>query len=239
MKQFFCFLFILSAAVLPASADPANVVYWDFFATASPATNTFSGLNVSDLSRGNNNNGPTATINDSSSSSGYTTADGFAASGGTNAVASATPGTLDISASTYFATDLSLDSLSPFSLALNEISLGARTTSTGPTSLVLYASTDGFNSDFQSLGSISAPGSWTAVQFSGLSLAINPGDTLSLRLYGADGTGTSGIGNWRIDDLAIALTPTPEPSSISLAAAGFAVLIAWRFRQIKSRRSGA
>jgi hypothetical protein len=219
-KLLFLFTTVLLGVVLSATAGSTNAVYWDFSATASPTSNSFSGLMVSDVSRGNNDNGPTALLNNSSTSASYTTWAGFDASGGTNAVASGTPGTLDVSTSTYFGTDLSLNPLATYSLIINNISFGSRSTSSGPTSLFLYASTDGFNSDFESLGSISAPTTWTAVQFSDLFFTINPGETLSLRLYGSGGNSTSGVGNWRIDDLAITMTPTPEPSTLALAALG-------------------
>lgn len=233
MRTLLIFPLILSVAVFSATADPTNSVYWDFAATASPAFNAFDDLNASEVSRGNNDSGPSALLNDTSGSSSYTTAAGFAASGGTNAVASGTPGTFDISTSTYFGVDLSLKPLAMYSLIVNDVSLGTRSTTSGPNTLLLYASTDDFVSDFESLGSIlvSANGNWAATQFSGLSYVINPGDTLSLRLYGAGGTGTSSKGNWRIDDLAVTLTPTPEPSSIALAALGGLICVGFLRRR--------
>src|SRR6185312_14128231 len=109
-RAFYIPLFLI-AFIFPAAADSTDSVYWDFAATPSPASNPFSNLAVSDVSRGNNDNGPTALLNKSSSSSSYTTAAGFDASGGTNAVASGTPGIFDTATSTYFGVDLSLNPL--------------------------------------------------------------------------------------------------------------------------------
>lgn len=234
-RTFLLFLGISCAAVFSVSATSTNSVYWDFASMPAPALNPFSGLAVSDVSRGNNDSGPIALLNATSPSGSYTTAAGFAASGGTNAVASGTPGAFNSASSTYFGADFSLSPLATYSLIVNDVSLGSRSTSTGPSSLQLYASADGFVSDFESLGGVSVftNSTWTPVDFSSLSLDLNPGDTLSFRLYGDGGTGTSGPGNWRIDDLAFTLTPVPEPSSIALALIGG--LVGLSFRRVSRR----
>jgi PEP-CTERM motif len=223
--------------VQSAQAGLPNAVYWDFgpsVPSASATSNSFSGLTVSPFSRGNDQ-GITGGVlfNATSASTSYTTAAGFANSAGTNAVADTLGGTLNTSSSTYFSTALSLDLSASFFLTITDVSLGSRSTSTGPTTLSLYGSTDGFSSDSELLGSITVTANsvWAADDFSSLSLAINPGETVSLRLYGSGGSGTASSGNWRIDDLAIALSssPVPEPSSLALVALGGAsCLLAFR-----------
>ncbi|MGH7952151.1 MAG: hypothetical protein ACREFE_09560 [Limisphaerales bacterium] len=222
-KLHFVLGILLMASAFSANAGLTNAVYWDFFATASPASNSFTGLTVADLSRGNA--GASTFLNSSSASSGYTTAAGFPASGGTNAEASASAGALDLSSSTFFATALTLDLSSLDSLMITNVSFGSRSSTTGPALLSLYASTDDFGLDFEAIGSVavSTNSTWSAVQFANLSLDINPGETLSLRLYGSNGTSTAA--NWRMDDLGVALTPAPEPSIISLSFASG--LICW------------
>jgi hypothetical protein len=237
MKQLHFILgILLMASAFSANAGLANAVYWNFLSTASPTSNPFTGLTVADLSRGNGGSG--VFLNNSSPSSGYDTAAGFLASGGTNAAASASAGTLNLSSSTFFATAFTLDLSSPSALAITGVSSGSRSTGTGPASLSLYASADGFSSDFEALGSIavSTDSIWAPIQFAGLSLDINPGKTVSLRLYGSDGT--SAAANWRIDDLGVTLSAAPEPSAVSLCiTSGLAGLISMRGKFKKRRRA--
>jgi hypothetical protein len=230
MKRTLLFFPIILFVAFSVSASSTNAVYWDFYTMASPTLNPFSGLSVSDVARNNGGGGnPLTTM---SGSSGYTTASGFAASGGTNMVASAVLGGLNLSSSTFFSTTLSWDLSLSYSLAITNVSLGSRSTGTGPTTLSLYGSTDGFSSDFESLGDlgVSTNFAWAAEDFANLFININPGETYSLRLYGYGGTG--GTSNWRIDDLAIALTPTPEPSSIALAALGGLICVGFLRRRV-------
>jgi hypothetical protein len=227
---------------LSVQAGLPNVVYWNFSqGGASPSSNSFSGLSVFDLSQGNSH-GAVGLLTPTSASSGYTntggfTAAGFSTSGSTNAGISAWTGALDTSGFTnsYFQTGLTLDSAATLSYSVTDVSLGSRSTSTGPQLLSLYSSTDGINYSFLSGISTSANSAWLTIDFGALSLNLNPGDSLYFRIYGSAGTGNAAIStaNWRIDDLGITLSPSPAPEPTTLALATFGGLgcfIAFRRR---------
>jgi hypothetical protein len=237
-------LLLLTAAVcllsLPsAKAGALNAVYWNFSPSglpqSAPTSNSFSGLTVTGFSQ-NNNNGTTAPFGTTSASTAYTTAAGFANSGSTNIGAAVLTGTLNTGTSTYFAFSFSLSSSSTLSYTISDVSFGSRSTTTGPQTLSLYASTDGFTSDFTSLGSITVPNNsvWTAQDFSGLStLLANDDSTLSFRIYGSGvvGSPSAGTATWRIDDVAVTLTEVPEPSATTLGIlSGLAALVIWKRR---------
>ncbi len=236
MKRINYFIILFSIAVSAHAAGLTNAVYWDFGAAGSggslaPSQNPWSDLTVGNWGVGNVfHSNPTLAPN--STSSGYTTAAGFAASGATNAEAAIEAGTsINTSSSTYFSTSLTLDITSPIYLTIMDVSFGSRSTATGPTNLALYVSTDGFASDFEQLGTtttVVANSAYAAIDFSDLSFEIDPGETLSLRLYGV-GKGGSTSANWRVDDFAIVMTPAaipaPEPSEMVLAT--LSGLIGW------------
>jgi len=206
----------------PASANGlASAVYWDLNTAtpAQPARNPFPGLTVADLTRGDNDGTSPAFFSGNSHSSGYTTAAGFAASGGNNAAMDCYSGALNLSSSTFFTTALTLSNL-PYAITIADVSFGSYSTSTGPTTLSLYASLDGFVSDFRLLGQVTVlnNSTWAAVEFSNLSLSLNPGKTVSLRLYGSGGSGVSSSGNWRMDDLSLIIKTSLTVSVPSLAA---------------------
>ena len=166
-------------------------------------------------------------FNATSPSGSYTTAAGFLASGGTNAAVIAKTGALNTAfgGSTYLGYDLSLSAASGVSYNITDVSLGSRQTGTGPTTLSLYDGTDGFTSTSNLLSSVTVAttSTWTADDFAGISVSLpNDGSTVSFRIYGSGGTGNAGTGNWRTDDLAVALMsiPTPEPSTLALVTVG-------------------
>ncbi len=220
-------LFVAAWAVaISASAQTANI-YWDFnnaTTAAAPSSGVFTGLTTPILGQGNNH-GTTALLTATSASTTYTTAAGFANSGTTNAGAAAFTGVLNTATSTYFNTSLTLSPAAGASYTLTDVSLGSRSTSTGPVTLSLYDSTDSFATVFNLLGTVtvSANSVWAASDFSGLSVSI-PADssTLSFRIYGSGGTGSaaSGTANWRIDDLTFSVSEVPEPSTLAFLGLG-------------------
>jgi hypothetical protein len=204
-------------------AQTINNVYWDFSNPSGadqPTSGAISGLTTS-LSFGN---AASLSYNNTSPSGGYTTHAGFAASGDNNAYVAARPGAFDLTTNTYFSFNLSLAASAGTAYSITDISLGSRSTSTGPSSLALYFSQD--NSSFSAVGSAQAvnqDSGWAAVDFSGAAIALpNDGSTVYFRLYGSGGSSTSS-GNWRIDDLAVTLTSVaavPEPATLTLAIIG-------------------
>ena len=234
---------VVSLLALSVQAGLPNAAYWNFSqGGASPSSNSFSGLSFFDLSQGNSH-GTVGLLTSTSASTGYTntggfTAAGFSPSGSTNAGIAAWTGPLDTSGFTnsYFQTGFSLDSLATLSYSITNISLGSRSTATGPQLLSLYSSTDGINYSFLSGVSTPANSAWLTIDFGALSLSLNPGNSLYFRIYGSGGTGNAALStaNWRIDDLAIALsaTPVPEPSTLAMTAlGGLACLFAIRRRR--------
>ncbi len=231
MKKLFWFLglgIMLLTAGFSVKAGLTNAVYWNFsLGGASSTSNSFSGLTVSSLSQGNSGASVTL-LNASSPSSGYSTAAGYTASGGTNAEIVARVGALNTGASgsAYLAFSFSLGAASTLSYDVTNISFGSRSTTTGPQLLSLYDSTDGFaSSSLLSSVSVAANGTWAAVSFYDLSVSIpNDSSIISFRIYGSNGTGSNSSSvNWRIDDLGVALSPVssvPEPPTADLSILG-------------------
>jgi hypothetical protein len=243
---------IISAAICAliapsAQAGLTNAVYWNF-GTSTPSgtavSNSFASLTVSTLTSGNSFGGYSGTagntlFNGTSASAAYTTAAGFANSAGTNAGVGASIAAFNTATNAYFQTSFSLDLSSLVTYTFTNVSFGSRATATGPQSLSLYSSTDG--TTYSQVGSSIASANnstWSAKEFAGLALLLNPGDSLYIRIYGSGGTGSPGSGtvNWRMDDLALAFITTPvavpEPSTVALSAiGGFAFLFAFRRRR--------
>lgn len=211
---------LLLAGICPSPAETTTNVYWDFSGPAGPdkpTLGTISGLTTA-FSFGN---AASLNYNASSSSSSYTTAAGFTASAGTNAYVAVRTGAFDIGTNTYFSFSLSLSLITGTSYTISDVSLGSRSTGSGPTSLALYSSTDG--SSFSAVGSplaVNQDNNWAAADFSGILIALpNDGSTVYFRLYGT-GSSSASSGNWRIDDLAVTMVSVPEPSTVALAMLG-------------------
>lgn len=120
------------------------------------------------------------------------------ASGGNNAALTARTGALSTATSTYI--EFTLTAPPDFALTIRAVTLGTRSTSTGPTKLSLYSSADGFTTALAS-ASVAANSNWTGVTLSGFSVSSGTGGALTLRVYGSEGTGSASGANWRIDDL--------------------------------------
>ena len=208
-----------------AGAQTTTNVYWDFSNPSGPdqpTSGTISGLATS-FSFGN---AASLKYENASSSSGYITQAGFAASGDTNAFVAARKGEFDLATNTYFSFSLSLDTGAETAYSITDVSLGSRSTASGPVGLGLYFSTDDAN--FSAVGSslaVNPDGNWAAADFSGANISLpNDGSTVYFRLYGSGGSSTSSS-NWRIDDLAVTISPVPEPSVFALSLLGGATLL--------------
>lgn len=193
----------LSVAFLPTT--------WDF-GTASP-TNVPSGATVSDVTR-DNNNGTTTLLDSTSPSSGYT-----GSSGSNNAGAAARVGALNTAAngSAYF--QFSANATSGNYITFTGISLGVRSTSTGPTTISLRSDADSYASDIVTF-TTSNGSTWQLVSNSTFSQVYEGNRTF--RLYGHSGTGsaTASTANWRIDDLALTLSVSAKTTPTVTVSVG-------------------
>lgn len=181
---------------LVVSIPPVLYTFDGGSGTSAPTNATgLANLSFGNLSQGNNN-GTTTLINNGSSSSGYS-----GSSGNYNAGAAARVGGYSSSTSAYF--EFTITPSTGYGVEVTSLSLGARSTGTGPTTIDIRSSLDGYAS---SLGTISyAANSAWIFNSTSLSLTSNLRSPLTIRLYGHSGTGSPAINtaNWRIDDISV------------------------------------
>lgn len=190
----------------PVCVATSGTVGWNFGTTASnanPSTNTVSGLVVSALTRGNNN-GTTgdALLLSNSASTGYT-----GASGQFNAGVAARVGALNTAANGSAFFEITLTPNTGRSLSLTQISAGFRSTGTGPTTISVRTSLNGYASNVGS-ATISANSTWVLRTISLTGVQGASDQPITVRIYGSGGAGSASAGsnNWRIDDLTITAT---------------------------------
>jgi hypothetical protein len=173
-------------STLPTNADPTSL-------PANITGGTITAINA------------TLAINTTSGSTGAYTG----ASGGNSASAGAVAGALNLASSSYFS--FSLATSGGNRLFASGLSIGSRSTGTGPTTLTLYSSADNFTSPLATT-SASANSSWALMTFPAFSVFGPTNGSLTFRIYGSGGSG-SGAGNWRIDDLSLAVVAgAPGPA---------------------------
>jgi hypothetical protein len=68
------------------------------------------------------------------------------------------------------------------------------------------------------------------------SFDITTETALTFRIYGGDGIGSAGSGNWRIDDVSLTASTIPEPSTYGFIGGAGALGVA-TFRRFRSRRN--
>lgn len=170
----------------------AQIISWDFGNTDSTSFPSVTTANVfaSNLTA-KNNNGTTPLVTNASASTGYT-----GASGNYNAGAAVTVQTFNQSTSTFF--ESTLTPAPGFSVTINAINFGSRSTSTGPQKYSIRSSLNSFSSDIIT-GDLPADGTWN---FRQNNLSISNTNTITIRIYGFGGTGRSSV-NWRLDDLSL------------------------------------
>ncbi|RYZ52020.1 MAG: hypothetical protein EOP49_10485, partial [Sphingobacteriales bacterium] len=118
-----------------------------------------------------------------------------------------------------------------YQVTLTDLSFGSRSTSSGPTTLSIRTSADGFVSDIATL-SPAANSNWSL--YAPTLTPITTSSPLTVRIYGyvTGGTGTvgtTGSANWRMDDVTFEAlvqaqapcTGTPEAGSITANEANF------------------
>ncbi|MEO8721500.1 MAG: hypothetical protein ABI372_10380 [Ginsengibacter sp.] len=191
-------LLVIGSCIVPNITD-GQVIVWNFDDSSNASINTVPNVTISNLLQWNNN-GITTMITKSSPSGGY-----VGASGNYNAGAATISGPFSISASTYFEFTLTPDQ--GYSIKINAISFGSRSTSTGPKSYSFKSSIDLYNNDLAA-GSLNIDSKWYLINNSVSTL--NEGNTSStFRIYGFNGVGsTKNIAVWRLDDLALDVSVT-------------------------------
>jgi hypothetical protein len=197
-----------------ACSGRAALIYWNADIAVSISGSDIAGI-ASEVFNDPAANQSTTTplISGSRSSSGYA-----GASGGNNYEADAKVGSLSTSSSTYFS--ITLVPISGYTITLDSISMGSRSTATGPTALTFYSSIDNYAAAIGS-ASVSASSGWafiSTINFSGNSLTDSDGSPLTFRIYGSGGSGTQpNSANWRIDDIIFTVTsslvPVPESAT--------------------------
>lgn len=183
-----------SVSVSSTFVANAGNATWGFGTANSTAV---ANVTISALSQ-NNNFGTNAILSGTSNSGGSYTG----ASGGNNAQATTINGGLNTNTSTYF--QFTVTPSAAYSFTLNNLSMGMRSTGTGPTGYVLRSSLDNYASNIF-VGSITNNSTWTlkthALSTGNVSAIGQP---VTYRIYGYGGTGaTINNANWRIDDLVL------------------------------------
>ncbi len=222
----FCVLSVAARAVV---LD----VYWNFgggdgdYTGSLPSHVTGPGV----IGGVNEFTGNTPLFNTVNPSSGYSGSHGI--SGFHNASIAVVGGALDMVTSTYF--EFSLAPSAGYSLQATTFEVGSRSTASGPTTLTLFASTDGFTTSTQ-LGSASVlnNSTWALVSLPGFDYAASLDTPITFRLYGTDGTGGSAISNWRIDDVDLGVVAIPEPPTYAVMLVGVVLMGARALRRRKS-----
>lgn len=226
----------IGIALLAPTVASGGTIYWNMNDLTTPTSNAVGNLTVSAVSQGNTTTvGGTTT----SVSSGYTFLLNSAtttASGSFNLIFSAKSGTLDTGSSSYLA--VTLTPAAGYSGTVNTIGFGSRSTATGPTTLSLRSSADGYAADVASF-SPSTTSNWAYFTNSFVNpVQFSSSSPLTLRLYGSGGSSVTS-GNWRIDDLQLDVVVVPEPAAVvlgMLAVAGVTIRVRrsgrWRRKRV-------
>ncbi|HWA08481.1 MAG TPA: MBG domain-containing protein [Opitutaceae bacterium] len=209
-----------NTATLTVNPPPPNQVIWDFGPAATPTAAPSSGLGA-DITGGvitqGNNNGTTPLITTTSASSPLSTF-----SGANNAGAAARIGALvqngtATTGSAYF--EFTLAPSAGKRLLVSALSLGMRSTGTGPQAYAMYSSLDGFTAAVAS-GTIANDSNWHLLTPAFTTVTGATGAPVTFRLFGYNGAGSAGANtaNWRIDDLKLtvnAVFPPPVPPVVT------------------------
>ena len=191
----------LAASVLGlAVAAQAQTINWDFGTNAvplaSPSSNSAAHVTAGCLTNGNA--GLSVLLSTESASSGYS-----GASGNYNACATAKTGALSVVTSTYFTFTLTPDATN--TLRVTGLSFGSRSTPTGPQAFCVRSSLDAYAADLAT-GTLANNSAWALKSVAFAAISQTPGTAMTVRIYGYNGAGNAGTGNWRIDDLAVAVS---------------------------------
>ncbi|RZJ89014.1 MAG: hypothetical protein EOO60_10505, partial [Hymenobacter sp.] len=213
MQKFYLFFISVSFSL----SLLGQTVAWNFGTTAgnaSPSSGTpVTNIAFSDVTQGNNS-GTTTLLTNASMSSGYT-----GASAAYNAGAAARAGALSTTAggSTYF--EFTLAPSNGKADTITAINFGSRSTGSGPLAYAIRTSLDNFVTN---VASSALPNTSNWILYSNAVSIIGAANTsVTVRIYGYNGTGATSTANWRIDDLSIVIpNNTAAPAANASIAAG-------------------
>jgi hypothetical protein len=164
-------------------------------------------LYLSGIGFGNQFGTPTSQVNATSAN---TTA---GASGGANAGVACKVQATNLATNSYF--EFVVAPECAYGLMLNGLSFASRSTGTGPTTIQIATSADNFATAIAtySVGALNAWANNISPVFSPVSLSNS--DSMKIRIYGSNGTGSGGSGaiNWRIDDIKLNIGTIAVPAT--------------------------
>lgn len=199
MRNYFTYLIGFFMLVLSSSVSAQVTYYWDCD-TATPTSGSDPNLTISAVSQWNNN-GTTQLITSASSSSGYTGASGtynFGSACYTGPVGSGF--------------EFTITPATGYNFTIDEISLGSRSTGTGPQSFTISYTADGGGGDLANYSNTGGASTWRLYSFPGLNIEIpksihnNLPVTILINGYGGSGNASKNTANWRIDDLKLKIS---------------------------------
>ncbi len=173
-----------------------QVASWNF--TSGNSTLSISNFTSSVWTAGNTN-GSATMLSSTSASSGYQ-----ASSGGNNIGLPAKTGS-SASSNSYF--EVTLSPSAGRYLKLSGISFGSRSTGTAPQAFSVRSNKDNYVNTLTG-GILSNSGNWAIPNFSTFNTVIGSiNESITLRIYGYNGTGTASINtiNWRLDDISLSI----------------------------------
>lgn len=198
--------FLLLSAVLILSIASTKGQYnlgWDFGDTEGE--NLYPSVNSSTNSTGsvvdrNNYDGPSTFISTTAPSSGYTGASGLY----NVQIRAELDAAVNNSTTSYIF--LTITPNMGYSISINAIRFGSRSTPTGPQAYSIRSSLDNYASDIVT-GTLANNSTWSLQEHTGLSISASA--AITFRIYGYGGTGSLppiNTATWRVDDIFFSIT---------------------------------
>ena len=204
MRIVFTYLIGFFILAFSSSVMAQTIYYWDCD-TATPTSGSDPNLTISAVSQWNNN-GTTPLITSVSSSSGYT-----GASGGNNFGSACYVGPVGSGF------EFTITPATGYNFTIDEISLGSRSTGTGPQEFTISYTADGGGGDLANYSNTGGATTWRLYSFPGLNVEIpesihnNLPVTILINGYDGSGNANKNTANWRIDDLTLKISNITLP----------------------------
>lgn len=222
---------------LVTSSHGQTTYVWTFGSTTAnplPSSGSNPNLMIGAFSFGNARNGVGGTT-DSNPSTGY-----LGSSGVFNHGVSTVSGAFNPATSSYLSFSVTPTN-GATGITVNAIRFGSRSDQTGsnsgPTTIAIRTSVDGFASDIAARVSVPNFDTWHyfTPTMTNSTYALGANNPIEFRLYGFGTLGNSSQIDWQIDDFSIGVTPVPEPSMVfALGSAVFGLGVIVRRVRINS-----